>query len=121
MRSWLLLSAAIVAEVIGTLSLRATVDHRGWIALVAAGYLAAFIFLGLTLGNGQISIGVVYGIWGAAGVALVAILGALVFNERLNIPAMIGIAVIIAGVLIVETGTATSTSSDGPDTREETA
>ncbi len=103
MRGWLLLSGAIVAEVIGTLSLRAMVDQPAWVALTAAAYIVAFALLGLALRTGM-PIGVAYGIWGAVGVALVALLGALVFGEALSAQAIIGIVVIIAGVFIVETG-----------------
>ena len=97
----MLLAGAIITEVIGTLSLRATVDHPAWIGLVAAAYLTAFVLLGLTLRTGM-AIGVAYGIWGACGVALVALLGAVLFGESLSIPAIAGIAVI------------TATGSDGP-------
>lgn len=103
MRKWGLLSTAIVAEVIGTLTLRATVDHRGWIPLVVLAYATAFTLMGLTLRAGM-QIGVAYGIWGASGVALVAVLSMLIFGESLSTGALIGIAVIIAGVILVETG-----------------
>lgn len=106
MKGWMLLSGAIIAEVFGTLSLRAAVEHPGWTAVVVAAYLAAFGLLGLALRTGM-PIGVAYGIWGAAGVALVAILGAVVFDEALSAQAIIGIVVIIAGVFIVETGSRT--------------
>lgn len=103
MRGWILLSGAIVAEVIGTLSLRAMVDQPAWVAVTVVAYIIAFGLLGLALRTGM-PIGVAYGIWGAVGVALVALLGALVFGEALSTQAIIGIVVIIAGVFIVETG-----------------
>src|SRR5690606_32163978 len=93
----------IVAEVAGTISLRAAVDHRAWIALVVAAYIAAFTLIGLTLRAGM-PIGVAYGIWGATGVALVAILGAVIFGERLSVDAVAGIVVITVGVALVESG-----------------
>lgn len=113
MKGWALLSGAIVAEVVGTLSLRAMVDQPAWAALTVAAYVIAFSLLGLALRTGM-PIGVAYGIWGALGVALVALLGALVFGEALSMQAVIGIVVIIAGVLIVETG-----SRHAPDSRAE--
>lgn len=103
MKRWLLLLGAIVAEVLGTLSLRAAIDHSAWIVGVIVGYLVAFTLLGLALGQG-IPIGIAYGIWAAAGVALVAILGAVLFGEHLSLTAIIGIIVIIFGVYIVQTG-----------------
>lgn len=103
MKKWLLLAGAIVAEVTATMALRATVDHAAWIPLVVVGYLTAFLLLGLTLRTG-VPIGVAYGIWGASGVALTAVLGAVIFGELLSIAAVAGIGLIIVGVVLVETG-----------------
>lgn len=114
MRGWLLLSGAIGAEVIGTLSLRAMVDQPAWVALTAAAYVVAYALLGLALRTGM-PIGVAYGIWGAVGVALVALLGALIFGETMSAQAIIGIVVIIAGVLIVETGARPATDTQSAE------
>ena len=103
MKKWLLLAGAIIAEVTGTMSLRAGVDHAGWLPVVAVAYVTAFILVGLTLRAG-LPIGVVYGIWGACGVALTALLGALIFGESLSAIAIAGIGLIIVGVVLVETG-----------------
>ncbi|HIW45925.1 MAG TPA: QacE family quaternary ammonium compound efflux SMR transporter [Candidatus Yaniella excrementigallinarum] len=103
MKRWLLLMGAIIAEVFGTVSLRAAVDHPVWSIGVIVGYLIAFMLLGLALGQG-IPIGVAYGVWAAAGVALVALLGAIIFGETLSVTAIVGIVTIIAGVYIVQTG-----------------
>lgn len=99
----LFLAAAIVAEVAGTLALRATVDHPAWMPVVVVSYATAFTLMGFALRAGM-RIGAVYGIWGATGVALVAVLGMFVFGETLSITAVIGIGIIIAGVALVETG-----------------
>ncbi|MEJ1087282.1 SMR family transporter [Microbacterium sp. Mu-80] len=103
MNRWMLLTGAITAEVTGTLALRAATDHPLWIFLVVVAYVAAFTMLGLTLRTG-IRIGVVYGIWGATGVALVAVLGLIIFDEALSNGDVIGIAAITAGVALVEPG-----------------
>lgn len=105
MKRWLLLLGAIIAEVLGTMSLRAAVDHSVWSISVITGYLIAFMLLGLALGQG-IPIGVAYGMWAAGGVALVAVLGAIIFGETLSITAIIGVVTIIAGVYIIQTGEA---------------
>ncbi|WP_040518771.1 DMT family transporter [Gordonia neofelifaecis] len=107
MKKWALLAGAIVSEVAGTMLLRASVDHAGWSVGVVAGYLAAFGLLGMTLREG-LPVGVAYGVWGATGVALTAVLGSMVFGETLSPVAMVGIAVIIVGVLVVQTGGARS-------------
>jgi small multidrug resistance pump len=103
-QKWLFLIGAIISEVIGTVSLRATVDHSGWMPVVVVTYITAFALLGLTLRAG-IPVGVAYGIWGATGVALVAVLGAVFFGELLSTTTLIGIGLIIVGVVVVETGT----------------
>lgn len=103
-RKWALLTGAITAEVTGTLALRAMVDAAGWISVVIVAYTAAFALLGLALRSGM-PIAVAYGIWGACGVALVALFGTMVFGESMSFPSIIGILVILAGVVLVEAGT----------------
>jgi small multidrug resistance pump len=103
MRKWLTLAAAIGSEVAATLALKAALDHPGWYVLVVAGYLAAFAFLAVCLRLG-IKIGVAYGIWGAGGVVVTAVLSALIYGEPLTALMGLGIVLIIAGVLTVELG-----------------
>ncbi|MFT4189833.1 MAG: SMR family transporter [Aeromicrobium sp.] len=103
MRAPVLLAGAIVAEVAGTLTLRAATDCPGLIPVVAVAYAAAFTLLGLALRAGM-RIGAAYGVWAASGVALVAGLGALLFDETLSPAAVVGIAVIVVGVVLIETG-----------------
>lgn len=103
MTRWLLLTGAVVAEVIGTLTLRAAVDDPGWIPVIVVSYAVAFLLLGLTLRTGM-ALGAVYGTWAAMGVALVALLGMVVFGETPSALTLLGIGVIIIGVVLVETG-----------------
>lgn len=103
MPAWLLLTCAIVCEVAGTMSLRAAVDDPTWIVAVVVSYAGALLFLAAVLRRGM-PIGVAYGIWGAAGVALTAVLGALLFGEALTGPAVAGIVCIIIGVALIEAG-----------------
>ena len=98
----LLLVMAILAEVAATLMLRASVADPRWIPGVVVLYATAFFILGLTQRLGM-PLGAVYATWSASGVALVAVLG--VFGELLSIGAIIGIALIIIGVILVESGT----------------
>lgn len=103
-RRLLLLAGAILAEVAGTLTLRAAVDHPGWIPAVVLFYAGAFFLLGLTQRIGM-PLGAVYATWAASGVTLVAVLGLVFFGDGLSIGAVIGIAIIVIGVILVETGT----------------
>lgn len=102
--AWVWLAVAIVTEVAGTLALQAAVNGtRAWYAATAAGYLAAFAALTLALREGM-GIGVAYGIWAAVGVALTAVASHLLFKEPLTRTMCAGIALIMAGVLLIETG-----------------
>jgi small multidrug resistance pump len=103
MRKWALLSGAILTEVTGTLSLRAFQDQRLWLILVVAGYVASFFLLTRVLRAG-VPVGVAYGIWGASGTAIIAVLASVIFDDPFTVPIMVGIGLIIAGVLLVELG-----------------
>jgi small multidrug resistance pump len=85
------------------LSLQAAVDQPGWYALVVAGYLAAFVCLARVLAGGM-AIGVAYGIWGATGVALTAVMAAVLFGQSLTGVMVAGLVLVVAGVLLVELG-----------------
>jgi small multidrug resistance pump len=100
---WLTLAGAIMVEVFATMSLRASNGFRNkkWIVPIVVGYLAAFTLMYITLSLGM-PVGVAYGVWSAAGVALVAVIARLLFGEPLT-PVMVGgIGLIIAGVLTIE-------------------
>lgn len=105
--SGIYLVAAIASEVTGTLSLKLASDGRGLrrYGVVITGYLAAFAMLTATLKAG-LPLGVAYGIWSAGGVAVTAIASRLLFGEPLTRTMVAGIALIMAGVLLVEIGSA---------------
>ncbi|WP_445256172.1 DMT family transporter [Nocardioides aurantiacus] len=106
MSPWLLVVGATLAEVLGTLALRmAATGQRRWYAAVAVGYVVAFVLLTLALEAG-LPLGVVYGVWAASGVALTAVASRLLFDEPLTRVMVGGIALIAAGVLLVELGAA---------------
>jgi small multidrug resistance pump len=101
MQQWMFLSVAIVSEVIATSALKASEGFtRLWPSLiVTAGYMAAFYFLSLTLRT--IPIGVAYAIWSGAGVALIALIAWVFHGQSLDIPAIIGLSLIVAGVIVL--------------------
>jgi len=101
--TWLWLAGAIAVEVTASLALQAAVDAPGWYALVVAGYLTAFVCLTRVL-KGGMAIGVAYGIWGAAGVALTAVMASILFGQALTGVMILGLVLIVAGVLLVELG-----------------
>ena len=105
--SGIYLVAAIASEVTGTLSLKLASDGRGLrrYGVVITGYLAAFAMLTATLKAGM-PLGVAYGIWSAGGVAVTAIASRFLFGEPLTRTMVAGIAFSMAGVLLVELGSA---------------
>ena len=103
MTTWLLLAAAILAEVTATLSLRGALDQPALYAVVVAGYVLSFVLLAQVLRRGM-GLGVAYGIWGASGVVLTAGASAVLFGESLGALKISGILLIAAGVALVELG-----------------
>ncbi|HEX2903509.1 MAG TPA: SMR family transporter [Jatrophihabitans sp.] len=104
MNAWPLLAGAIASEVLGTLALRlAAAGRHRWYPLVAGCYLTAFVLLSAALRFG-VGIGVAYGVWTAAGVALVAVFSHLFFGERLSGRRLLGLGLIALGVVVVELG-----------------
>lgn len=100
------LITAITGELAGTLCLRmASTGRKCWWIGVATGYLIAFAMLSITLAEG-VPLGVAYGIWAAAGVAITAVLSRIFFKEPLTWVMGIGIVLIVGGVLLIEIGAA---------------
>lgn len=101
MNTWLLLSLAIVAEVIATSALKLSDGFsRPWpSALVVAGYAVAFFFLALTLK--RMPVGIAYAVWSGAGTVLITLVGVLAFRQKLDLAGVVGIALIVAGVLVL--------------------
>ncbi len=98
---WVFLSVAIVSEVIGTSALKASEGFsRLWpSAIVVVGYALAFYFLSLALKT--IPVGVAYAIWSGAGVALIALIAWVLYGQALDLPAIIGMLLIVAGVVVL--------------------
>ena len=99
--NYLYLAIAIVAEVIATSALKASDGFtRLWPSVsVGIGYVVAFYFLSLTLRT--MTVGVAYAIWCGAGIVLVALIGWVVLGQKLDAPAVGGMALIIAGVAVI--------------------
>lgn len=99
--NWFYLALAIGAEVIGTSALKASNGFSNWTySLVCiVGYGAAFYFLSLVLRT--IPIGVAYAIWSGVGVALITVIGYFAFDQKLNLPAIGGIGLIVLGVIVL--------------------
>ena len=101
MNKWLMLGIAIVAETIATSALKSSEGFSKLVpsAIVLAGYGVAFYFLSLTLRS--IPVGIAYAVWSGVGIVLITAVGWAFFGQKLDAPALIGMALIIAGVVIM--------------------
>lgn len=98
---WLYLGIAIVSEVIATSALKPSEGFTRLLPslLVLAGYGIAFYCLSLTLR--AIPIGITYAVWSGVGVALITLIGWLVFGQKLDMASLAGISLIVSGVLVI--------------------
>jgi small multidrug resistance pump len=99
--AYLYLAVAVIAEVIATSALKASEEFTKLIpsALVIIGYGVAFYCLTLVLRN--ISVGIAYAIWAGLGIVLIAIVGAVLFRQIPDIPAVLGMTLIVSGVVVI--------------------
>jgi small multidrug resistance pump len=98
---WIYLLIAISAEVTATSTLKLT---EGFTKLapsivVGAGYIVSFFFLSLTLKH--FSVGITYAIWSGVGIVFVSIIAYFFYKQNLDLPAMIGIGLIIIGIAVI--------------------
>jgi small multidrug resistance pump len=101
MQPWHHLTLAIISEVAATSALKASAGFsRLWPSVVVVvGYAAAFYFLSLTLRS--IPVAVAYAVWSGVGVALVTLVAWLVYGQVLDLAALVGLALIVAGVVVL--------------------
>ncbi|MEX1248326.1 MAG: SMR family transporter [Anaerolineales bacterium] len=101
-KAYIYLLVAILSEVAASTALRAT---KGFTQLVPSiitivGYAVSFYALSHTLT--YFKLGITYAIWSGIGMVLITILGFLVYRQKLDWPALLGIALIIAGVVVIQ-------------------
>ena len=99
--TYLYLAIAIVAEVVGTTALKASEQFTKPLPtlVVVIGYGVAFYTLTLVLRT--MPVGIAYAIWAGVGVLLVALAGAVIYREVPDLPAVIGMTLIVAGVVVI--------------------
>ncbi|MCP4077923.1 MAG: multidrug efflux SMR transporter [Gammaproteobacteria bacterium] len=99
--SYIYLALAILTEVIATSALRATAEFtKFWPSLlVISGYALSFYFLTLTLRS--IPMGITYAVWSGIGIVLVTVAGVVFYKQTPDLPAVIGMALIISGVIVI--------------------
>jgi len=98
---WIYLIVAITGEVIGTSALKYSEGFTKFLpsVVVVVGYSVTFYFLSLSLK--YIPLGVAYAVWGGVGILLISLIGYFVFKQSFDIPGVIGIALIMAGVITI--------------------
>lgn len=101
LKTYLFLVTAIVLETVATSSLKASREFtRLWFSLVVVvGYSGSYYCLTQVLKH--MALGVAYAIWCALGIVLVALIGVAVYKQRLDAPAIIGMGLIVAGVVVI--------------------
>ena len=102
MPAYLALIIAVTAEVIGTTALKASEQFTklGPSIVVVIGYACAFYFLALTLRT--IPVGIAYAIWSGFGIFLISVIGWGLFGQKLDLPAIAGLGLIIAGIVVIQ-------------------
>ena len=99
--AWLWLTFAIIGEIIGTTSLKASKEFTVLTPtiFIMIGYGIAFYFMILTMRH--LPVAITYAFWSALGIVFITIVSALRFDEKPDLPAMIGIALIVVGVVLI--------------------
>ncbi len=100
-KTYLILLLAVAAETVGTTALQASQQFTRLLpsVLVVVAYGVSFYLLGLTLKF--MPVGIVYAIWSGLGIVLIALIGYVVFGQKLDWPAALGLAMILSGILII--------------------
>ena len=101
MKPWIVLGIAILAEIAGTSALKASDGMtRPWPAsVVVVGYAIAFWCMSIAIRT--IPVGIAYAVWSGVGIVLITAIGWTLYDQRLAPPALAGLALIIAGVALV--------------------
>ncbi|NDJ57725.1 QacE family quaternary ammonium compound efflux SMR transporter [Enterobacteriaceae bacterium 4M9] len=99
--TWIFLSIAIVSEVIATTALKLSDSFTRLWPSVTTVLLYGLAFWCLTIPMRTLPTGVIYAIWSGAGIVLIALIGWLLLDQKLDWPAVLGMGLIIAGVLVI--------------------
>lgn len=102
MTGYLYLAIAITAEVIATTSMKALdgFSRPLPLLLVVAGYSLSFWMLSLVVKT--IPVGIAYAIWAGLGIVLVSVAAAAIYQQKLDLPAVLGMVLIVAGVVVIQ-------------------
>ena len=99
---YIFLALAIISEVVATTALKASAEFTKPVpsVIVAVGYAISFYLLTLVLRS--LPVGITYAIWAGMGIFLIAVIGAVYYREVPDLPAVVGMTLIIAGVVVLQ-------------------
>lgn len=100
--AYVALTAAILCEVVGTTFLQKSEQFTRVAPTVAVAVFYAAAFYLMTLALKTMPLGIVYALWSGVGIVLTALIGATVFKQSLDLPALVGIAMIVGGVVVMQ-------------------
>jgi small multidrug resistance pump len=100
--TYLMLAIAIICETIGTAALQASHQFTRPLpsVLVVVGYGLAFYFLSIVLRH--MPVGITYAIWSGLGIVLISLIGLVAFGQKLDLPAVLGLSMIVGGVVVIQ-------------------
>jgi small multidrug resistance pump len=103
-----ILAIAILAETIATTAMKAAEGFTRLVPsiIVVIGYATSFYCLSLTLK--VFPVGIVYAIWSGVGIVLITLMGWLIYGQKMDLPALAGMGLIVAGVLVINLLSATT-------------
>jgi small multidrug resistance pump len=109
MKNFIFLGIAILFEIIATSALKKSEQFTQLIPsiITIVGYFAAFYFLSFAIRT--IPVGIAYAIWSGVGIVLITIIGAVFFKQIPDLPAIIGLVLIMAGVIVINIFSKTTT------------
>ncbi|APX24300.1 MAG: QacE family quaternary ammonium compound efflux SMR transporter [Rhodobacteraceae bacterium] len=98
---YLILALAVLAETIGTAALQASQQFTRPLpsVVVVVAYALAFWLLAISLKT--FPVGIAYALWSGLGIVFIALIGIFVFGQRLDLPAVLGMALILAGIVVI--------------------
>lgn len=109
MKVYIYLLLAVIAEVIATSALKPAMGFTKLLpsVIVVTGYATAFYLLSIIFQT--LPVGITYAIWSGLGIVLVTLIGVLMFKQIPDLPAILGMVLIIAGVVVIQVFSKTMT------------
>lgn len=102
---WILLALAIVAEITGTLSMKWASVSDGNTGFILMLVMIALSYIFLSFAVKKIALGVAYALWEGIGIVLITLFSVLLFDESLTVMKAAGLVTLIAGIVLIKSGT----------------